>query len=152
MRRLRRARPSVSRVWVGPAGYFKRVGANYLDTVDGTMLAGAVYPILLHQDPRYFRKGTGSIRSRVWYAFTAPFICFGDNGHRQINASNILGNYTAGAISLAYYPSQDRGPGLVLRGGTLVLVEGGLGNLGLEFSPDVAAWWHRRHPSAGATP
>lgn len=132
----------------GPAGYFKRVGANYLDTVDGTMLAGAVYPILLRQDPRYFRKGTGSIKGRVMHAFAAPFVCLGDNGRRQVNASNILGNYTAGAISLAYYPEENRNAGLVLRGGTLVLVEGSLGNLGLEFSPDVAAWWQRRKAAA----
>jgi hypothetical protein len=134
----------------GPGGYFKRVGANYLDVVDGTMLAGAVYPIILHQDPRYFRQGVGTIRSRVRHALLSPFICRGDNGHQQFNASNVLGNYTAGAISLAYYPAESRGPGLVLRGGSLVLVEGSLGNIGLEFAPDVTDWWHRRHEHASA--
>lgn len=128
----------------GPAGYFKRVGANYLDVVDGTMLAGAVYPILLHQDPRYFRQGTGSIRSRLRHALGSPFVCRGDNGHKQVNASNILGNYTAGAISLAYYPSENRSAGLVLKGGSIVLVEGSLGNIGLEFSQDVSDWWRQR--------
>jgi hypothetical protein len=114
------------------------------------MLAGAVYPILLHQDPRYFRQGVGTIRSRVRHALLSPFICRGDNGHQQFNASNVLGNYTAGAISLAYYPAESRGPGLVLRGGSLVLVEGSLGNIGLEFAPDVTDWWHRRHEHASA--
>ena len=27
-----------------------------------------IYPSLLHQDPRYFRRGTGSVWSRVGYA------------------------------------------------------------------------------------
>ena len=63
----------------GPAGYFKRVGANGLDVVDGTMLAGAVYPILLHQDPRFFRQGTGTIRSRIEHALLVPFSCNGDD-------------------------------------------------------------------------
>lgn len=128
----------------GPAGYFKRVGANYLDVVNGTMLAGAVYPILLHQDPRYFRQGTGSIRSRLEHALLSPFVCRGDNGRKQVNASNILGNYTAGAISLAYYPADNRSAGLVLKGGSVVLVEGSLGNIGLEFSQDVSQWWRQR--------
>lgn len=59
----------------GPQGYFKRVGANIADVVDGTMLAGAVYPILLHQNPRFFRRGTGTIRSRVRHALPAAVIC-----------------------------------------------------------------------------
>ena len=128
----------------GPGGYFKRVGANYADVVDGTMLAGAVYPILLHQDPRFFRQGTGTIKSRLGHALAAPFVCFGDNGRRQPNYSNILGNFTAGAISNAYYPTGERGAGLTLVGGAVVLIEGSLGNIGLEFSPDVAAWWKAR--------
>ena len=134
----------------GPGGYFKRVGANYADVVDGTMLAGAVYPILLHQDPRFFRKATGSIRSRLRHALLAPFICRGDDGSSQPNYSNILGNFTAGAVSNAYYPAQDRGVSLALVNSSIVMVEGSLGNIGLEFAPDVEAWWHRkRHPVPG---
>lgn len=128
----------------GPGGYAKRVGANYADVVDGTMLAGAVYPILLHQDPRFFRQGTGSVRSRLAHALMAPFVCLGDNGKRQPNYSNVLGNFTAGAISNAYYPHGERGVGLTLEGGAVVLAEGSLGNIGLEFAPDVAAWWKAR--------
>jgi hypothetical protein len=128
----------------GPGGYFKRVGANYLDTVDATMLAGAVYPILLHQDPRFFRQGTGSVQSRLRHALVAPFVCFGDDGKRQANFSNILGNLTAGGISNAYYPRGDRGAALTFESGGVVLLEGSLGNIGLEFAPDVAAWWKGR--------
>ena len=42
----------------GLKGYAKRFGASYTDSFNGTMLGGAVFPALLHQDPRYFRKGT----------------------------------------------------------------------------------------------
>ena len=137
----------------GPAGYAKRVGANYADVVDGTMLAGAVYPTLLHQDPRFFRQGTGSVKSRLLHALIAPFVCLGDNGRPQPNYSNILGNFTAGAISNAYYPPGERGVGLTLEGGAVVLVEGSLGNIGLEFAPDVSAWWKaRKEPQQPAVP
>src|SRR5437764_12562178 len=52
----------------GMAGYSKRFAASYVDTFNGTMLGNALLPVLFHQDPRYFRKGTGSVKSRLWYA------------------------------------------------------------------------------------
>jgi hypothetical protein len=128
----------------GPGGYAKRVGANLADVFDGTMLAGAVYPILLHQDPRFFRKGTGTIRSRVRHALLAAVICRGDNGHAQPNFSNVLGNFTAGLISNAYYPSDETGIRLSLVNSTVVTLEGAAGNIGLEFAPDAERWWHNR--------
>ncbi|RXH57943.1 hypothetical protein GRAN_1253 [Granulicella sibirica] len=128
----------------GPGGFAKRTGGNYADVTDGTMLSGAVFPILLHQDPRFFRQGTGSISSRVRHALSAPFICRGDNGLTQVNASNILGSFTAGAISNAYYPANERGVGLTLVNSSVVMLEGALGSVGLEFAPDVGAWWKNR--------
>jgi hypothetical protein len=129
----------------GPAGYGKRVGANLADVVDGTMLAGYVYPVLLHQDPRYFRNGTGSFGSRLRHAMAAPFICRGDNGRPQPNFSNILGNFSSGAISNLYYP--DTGMKLTMLNSTIVTLEGSLGNIGLEFAPDVQAYFRHRRES-----
>jgi hypothetical protein len=59
----------------GPSGYFKRVGANYADNVNGELIGNALLPQLLHQDPRYFRKGTGSRHSStspMCWATTSP--------------------------------------------------------------------------------
>lgn len=92
----------------GWAGYGRRYGASYGDTVIGTFLGGAVLPSLLKQDPRYFYKGTGTWRSRLFYALSTSVICKGDNGRWQTNYSNILGDLGAGAISNAYYPAQNR--------------------------------------------
>ena len=128
----------------GPAGYGKRVGANFANTVDGTMLSSAVYPILLHQDPRYFRKGKGTLGSRVRHALLGAVICRGDNGRAQPNYSNVAGNFTAGLISNLYYPDNERGVRLSLVNSSVVTAEGALGNVGLEFAPDVAQWWKRR--------
>src|SRR5580658_10239639 len=52
----------------GAAGYGRRFGAAYGNEVSGTFIGGAILPSLLKQDPRYFYKGTGSVRSRVLYA------------------------------------------------------------------------------------
>jgi hypothetical protein len=129
----------------GPAGFFKRVGASYADNVNGNIIGNALLPIVLHQDPRYFRKGTGSIKSRIVYSALSTFICRGDNGKRQFNTSNVLGNFIAGAISNAYYPQDERGVGLTLENGLTVTLEGMVGAQLLEFSPDVTEKIKRHH-------
>jgi hypothetical protein len=144
----------------GPSGLFKRIGASYADNAIGNVIGNAALPVLLHQDPRYYRKGTGSIKSRIIYSALTTFICFGDNGHKQFNTSNVLGNFISGGISNAYYPSDERGISLTLENGALVTAEGMLGAQLLEFSPDYAAWRSRvrarklaaKQAAAGQTP
>ncbi|MGO8735883.1 MAG: hypothetical protein ACLQVM_24160 [Terriglobia bacterium] len=43
----------------GFVGYAKRYGAAYADTTIENFAVGAVFPLLLHQDPRYFQSGEG---------------------------------------------------------------------------------------------
>jgi Carboxypeptidase regulatory-like domain len=93
----------------GAQGYGKRYGASYADLVTGTFIGGAILPSLLKQDPRYFYKGTGSVRSRVLYAMANAVMCKGDNGHWQPAYSGIMGSLVAGGISNLYYPDGDRG-------------------------------------------
>jgi hypothetical protein len=125
-------------------GYFKRVGANYADNVNGALIGNALLPQVLHQDPRYFRKGTGPIFKRFLYAAESTVVCHGDNGKNQPNVSNVLGNYISGAISNAYYPSNERGVALTLENGTSVTLFGALGGQILEFGPDLARLVHRK--------
>ena len=92
----------------GAQGYAKRYGATYADLVTSTYIGGAILPALLKQDPRYFYKGTGSKKSRAWYAIANAVICKGDNGHWQPAYSAILGSLASGGISNLYYPASDR--------------------------------------------
>lgn len=92
----------------GAQGYGKRYGAAFADGFFGSMFGNAIYPILLHQDPRYFYQGTGSIRSRAAHAIVSAVVCKGDNGRWQPNYSGILGSLTSGGISNLYYPAANR--------------------------------------------
>jgi hypothetical protein len=92
----------------GAAGYGRRYGAAYGDLVSGTFIGGAILPSLLKQDPRYFYKGTGTVRSRMLYAIANSVICKGDNGRWQPNYSGIVGSLAAGGVSNLYYPENDR--------------------------------------------
>jgi Carboxypeptidase regulatory-like domain len=118
----------------GAQGYAKRYGASYANLAVGTTLGGAVLPILFHQDPRYFYKGTGSKRSRALYALSTAVIARGDNGKWQPAYAGILGDLGAGAISNIYYPASDRqGASLTLGNGFLGIAFDGVGNLLQEF-------------------
>lgn len=129
----------------GVAGYSKRFGASYADTFNGTMLGNAVLPILFHQDPRYFRKGTGSVKGRVWYAALSTIRCKGDNGHWQPSYSNIMGNLAAGTISNLYYPAGDRGVELTVKRAFTVSAEGAIGAIFFEFWPDISRKLGKKH-------
>jgi hypothetical protein len=93
---------------LGALGYGQRVGAVAADGFSDLMIGGAVLPSLLHQDPRYYYKGTGTNRSRFLHAISNPFICKGDNGRLQPNYSTIGGDIASSALENLYYPRADR--------------------------------------------
>jgi hypothetical protein len=97
----------------GWKGYGQRFGAAYADGLTDIMFGGAILPSLLHQDPRYFYQGTGTIKSRTMHALANPFICKGDNGRNQVNYSSMGGDLISASISNAYYPESNRGASLV---------------------------------------
>jgi hypothetical protein len=92
----------------GLKGFGKRYAAGYADTVDGSFMTTGVFPTLLHEDPRYFRKGTGGFWRRSGYAVKRLFVTRTDSGGSQFNFSEFGGNAAAGAISLTYHSSEDR--------------------------------------------
>jgi carboxypeptidase family protein len=98
----------------GLKGYGQRFGAAYASGFTDIMIGGAVLPSLLHQDPRYFYRGTGSNKSRFIHAIASPVWCRGDNGVWQFNYSSVGGDLASGAIANLYYPEANRGPGLVI--------------------------------------
>jgi hypothetical protein len=118
----------------GPGGYAKRYAADFGNVFFGNLLGGAVLPILFKQDPRYFYKGTGSIRSRLLYALSTAVIARGDNGKWQPAYANVIGNFAAGALSNVYYPASSRqGAMLTLENGSLGIAFDGFGNVFQEF-------------------
>jgi hypothetical protein len=67
-----------------------------------------LFPIALHEDPRYFVKGTGGFWKRTGYAISREFIARGDDGLGHFNTPELAGNAVAAGISNFYYPATDR--------------------------------------------
>jgi hypothetical protein len=100
----------------GAKGFGERFGANYANNLTDIMLDGAILPSLLHQDPRYFYKGTGTTKARAAHVLSSLFVSRGDNGNLQPNYSGVGGDLASSAISNLYYPRANRGAGLVFQG------------------------------------
>jgi hypothetical protein len=117
----------------GAKGYGERFGAAAADGFSDIMIGGAILPSLLHQDPRYYYKGTGTNKSRALHALSSPFVCRGDNGRLQPNYSSIGGDLGSSALSNLYYPASNRGARLVFENFSLTTSERMLSSLLQEF-------------------
>jgi len=129
----------------GAEGYAKRLGAAYADTMVSKMMSRAILPSVLHQDPRYFYRGSGSVRTRILYALSSAVICRGDNGRLQPNYSQVLGSFAATGISNFYRAPGDRTASLTLRNGLAMTATAAAQNLIREFlsrklTPNVPAF------------
>jgi hypothetical protein len=120
----------------GGAGFGCYFGAAYADQVIGNYLTEAIFPTLLHQDPRYFRRSTGSGRSRLVYAMGQIFWTHRDDGGTQFNYSEIVGNSVEVAISNAYYTDDRTASEAVSKLGVQLAVDMA-GNILKEFWPDL---------------
>jgi len=149
----------------GAQGYAKRFGASLADEVSSGFWSNYAYPVLLKEDPRYFRLGEGSFTGRVFYSVRQEIVCHTDKGGRTFNFSNVLGAFTSGALSNLYYPGRseirvipatptrpatpvyedDRGVELTLSRAAIALGYGTIGGLFDEFWPDIHQKLFRKH-------
>ncbi len=127
----------------GVAGYGRYFGTAYADLFIADYMSEAVFPILLHQDPRYFRRGTGTAWSRLGYAVAHEFVTRSDSGRIQFNYSEIVGNSAAVAISNAYYSDNRTASNGISNLGMQLGVDT-LSNILMEFWPDLQRKFRRK--------
>jgi hypothetical protein len=127
----------------GIGAYARYAATSYSDLVIGNFMTEAAYPTVLRQDPRYFRRGTGSGWSRLGYAVGQIFWTHTDAGGTQFNFSEIVGNSTAVAIGNAYYPDNRNVSSNLSKFGLQIGVDA-TANILKEFWPDLErAFSHR---------
>ncbi len=121
----------------GWGAYAKRYGSSFADNGIGTYMTTAVFPSMLHEDPRYYQLGHGSVSHRTFYSVSRLFVCRTDSGHERFNYSESVGNAVAAGISNAYHAPEDRTWGRNLTTYAMLDMWDGLSNLMKEFWPDV---------------
>lgn len=117
----------------GLQGYGKRFGGALADSFDDRLLGDAAFPALMHQDPRYFYHGGPHIGRRFWYALGQSVMCRGDDQKQQVCYSHLLGAFTAAGIANVYHAPGDRGFGITMRDGGVILGADAAENLMREF-------------------
>lgn len=122
----------------GAAAYGERFGAALGDFTSQNLFSDALLACLLHQDPRYFRKGPRSrILPRIAYSLSRIAVARQDSGRETFNASGVFGMMLGIGASNLYYPSVSRtGTVMGTRVGTS-LAAWAIANVGSEFWPDI---------------
>lgn len=121
----------------GWEAYGKRVGAILIEGESVAILREGFFPSILHQDPRFYRKGSGGLVNRAVYAATRTLITRQDSGKRAFNFSSILASGGAAGLTLAYYPDRSQNTTQVFE--TFASNVGGIAitNVFREFGPEI---------------
>jgi hypothetical protein len=127
----------------GAAGFGRYFGAAYGDLVIGNYTTEAIFPTILHEDPRYFRRGTGSAWSRLRYAVGHTFWTQRDRGGMEFNFSEIAGASATVAISNAYYTDRRTAGDAAGKFGLRIGLDTAA-NIIYEFLPDLERKHRRR--------
>lgn len=122
----------------GSGPYAERFGAAVADITTQNFFSDAVLSSILHEDPRYFRRGP---QYRFWYrlgySLSRVVVTKTDAGKTRFNYSNIGGMALGIGLSNAYYPDKSvNGTEVATRFGTS-LVASALSNILPEFWPDI---------------
>jgi len=120
----------------GVKGYALRYATGYGDQMIGNIMTEGVFPSLLHEDMRYYRRGTGGKLGRTFYALTRVLVTHTDAGGIRFNFSEVLGNSVATAISNAYNPDTRNALQNVQKLGLQIGTDA-ISNVLKEFWPDV---------------
>lgn len=93
----------------GASAYGKRYGAALIDTEASNFFGQFFYPVIFRQDPRYYRKGTGTTWGRIGYAMSHTFVARSDSGNKMPNYSLWATTASTVAMSNLYHPGNDQG-------------------------------------------
>ena len=121
----------------GVEGYGERYGATLADSESAVFFGKFLLPVMLRQDPRYFRMREGSVTRRAFYAMSRIVVTRNDDGSSGFNTSHVLGRFISKAIANSYYPQRDRGFNHTLVNTGNGLVSDVETNLFREFWPDL---------------
>jgi hypothetical protein len=122
----------------GGRAYAQRVGAAVADFTTQSFFSDAILASVLHQDPRYYRKGPQkSILYRTGYSLSRLALTRQDSGKTAFNYSGVFGMGIGIATSNLYYPRESRTTRVMESRIGTSFMGGALGNLLAEFWPDI---------------
>jgi hypothetical protein len=125
--------------------YAERFGAAEGDQATSSFFIFGFLPQILHDDPRYFRKGKGSVWMRIRYSATRTVVTRTDAGNPTFNIPQVAGQLFQQSISTIYYPPVDRTAERVFENWGTSLAYNSVYNVVKEFYPDFLRIVFHRH-------
>jgi hypothetical protein len=105
---LSQARDSLPGYGQGAEGYGKRFGAAMATSTSSQLFGTFLLPTALHQDPRFFVQGNGSLSQSVGYGLRRLVITRTDKRGEAINWSGLMGPLAAQGLANTYLPDGER--------------------------------------------
>jgi hypothetical protein len=121
----------------GAAAYGRYYWHTFADAGIENYVVGTIFPVVTHEDPRYYTLDRGGFLHRTRYAVSRLWITRNDAGAETFNSSEILGSGVAAEVSSRYYPRQERGAGKTLDRWASQFLNDGASNILQEFWPDI---------------
>jgi hypothetical protein len=134
----------------GAAAYGRYYWHTFADAGVENYLVGGIFPVITHEDPRYYTLDRGGFLRRTRYAVSRLWITRNDKGGETLNVSEILGSGVAAEVSGRYYPRQERGAEKTFERWVSQFLNDGASNILQEFWPDIRQrfvhrpWFYRR--------
>jgi len=120
----------------GLTGFAQSYSRSVGDQIIGSYVTEAIMPSLLHEDPRFFRLGTGTVWYRARNAASRVFITRKDDGRNTFNISEVAGNAGVIALTTVYY-ADSRTASESFERFSMALGNDMVSNLLTEFWPDI---------------
>jgi hypothetical protein len=105
--------PAYGQEW---GAFGKRIGYTAANFTTTRLFASGIVPAAVHQDPRYFRLGSASMRARMGWVLRSQVVAFSDRGAAMPNYGKLIGYAASTAFSNVYMPAQNVTLGNNLKG------------------------------------
>ena len=146
------ARDATPEFGQGALGYGRYFWHTALDQTSENYMVEFVFPVITHQDNRYYTLGRGGFFKRTGYALSRAVITRNDAGNDTFNTSEVAGAGVSAGLSNLYYPSKERS---LSNTGSQWAVDIGIDAASFvakEFWPDInRKLFHQKDPIEGAT-
>jgi len=126
----------------GFMGVVKLTGYGLAEDAQGEFFQTYAIPSLLHQDPRYHRMPTASVKRRIWHAVEHTFVSQHDDGTPMPNYATLSTYVISAELSNLYVPGLQRDTRSTARRIAVGIATDPTGAIVAEFLPDVARHIH----------
>jgi hypothetical protein len=126
----------------GFQGFAKLTGYGLAEDAQGEFLQTYAISSLAHEDPRYHRMPSASVKRRIWHAIEHTYVSRHDDGRRMPNYATLLTYPISGELCDLYVPGIQTDAASTARRVTIGIATDPAGAIVAEFLPDVAKRIH----------